>query len=536
MKTYRNCILLFLFCLFLYGTFSGLIPLLDPDEPVYGETAKEMLATGDWISPRIYGEFWYDKPPLFYWLEAISFSIFGVSTWAARLPSVLLGALTPCYLFLSSRRFLGERAALRAGFICATSLEIIVLARSSVTDMLLCLTLTVALMSFLRKEYAAAYIACGLALLTKGPVGFGFPALIVGLWLIFSRQFDIKHIMGLKWYWGIPLACLVGLPWYIEMGMLHGDAFIDTFLGYHNITRFVAPEHAGQNHYWLYIVVVLAGFYPWSGTLPGLLKSFREWRKDKVMLYFIVWALFIFLFFSVSSTQLFSYILPMVPPLAILSSAYLARIEETGHISKAFIICHVVFALITTGAVAFVPFSPEGGPIVHYAIAGLMVLAAFFSASRLAKGRFHAFFMTQAALILVFVLSVWGAFEKPVSDLFTSRAIAEKTAAESLDPDVPLYIDPFYRPSFAFYEDLYGKALPDFDKRKQQVDEKNKENGVLLPGLEEPARLPDQAYILIQKKLYKNWPDEEKKDLTLIWEKDTAYLFRKGNSEGSLQK
>lgn len=191
--------------------------------------------------------------------------------------------------------------------------------------------------------------------------------------------------MGLKWYWGIPLACLVGLPWYIEMGMLHGDAFIDTFLGYHNITRFVAPEHAGQNHYWLYIVVVLAGFYPWSGTLPGLLKSFREWRKDKVMLYFIVWALFIFLFFSVSSTQLFSYILPMFPPLAILSSAYLARIEETGHISKAFIICHVVFALITTGAVAFVPFSPEGGPIVHYAIAGLMVLAAFFSASRLAK-------------------------------------------------------------------------------------------------------------------------------------------------------
>ncbi len=93
--------------------------------------------------------------------------------------------------------------------------------------------------------------------------------------------------------------------------------------------------------------------------------------------YFIVWALFIFLFFSVSSTQLFSYILPMFPPLAILSSAYLARIEETGHISKAFIICHVVFALITTGAVAFVPFSSEGAPIVHYAIAGLMVLAAF---------------------------------------------------------------------------------------------------------------------------------------------------------------
>lgn len=92
MKINKNCLFLFLFCLVLYGAFSGLIPLLDPDEPVYGETAKEMIATGDWISPQIYGEFWYDKPPLFYWLEAVSFSIFGVSTWAARLPSVLLGA------------------------------------------------------------------------------------------------------------------------------------------------------------------------------------------------------------------------------------------------------------------------------------------------------------------------------------------------------------------------------------------------------------------------------------------------------------
>lgn len=198
MKINKNCLFLFLFCLVLYGAFSGLIPLLDPDEPVYGETAKEMIATGDWISPQIYGEFWYDKPPLFYWLEAVSFSIFGVSTWAARLPSVLLGALTPVYLYLASRRLIGEKSALRGAFICASSLEIIVLARSSVTDTLLTLTLTVALMSFLRKEYFIAYIACGLALLTKGPIGFGFPALIVGLWMIFTKRFTLKNVMALR--------------------------------------------------------------------------------------------------------------------------------------------------------------------------------------------------------------------------------------------------------------------------------------------------------------------------------------------------
>ena len=90
----KTCLLLLCFGVLLYGTYLGLIPLLDPDEPVYGETAKEMLLTGDWLSPRIYGEFWYDKPPLFYWLEAISFKLFGLSTWSARLPSVLATLIT----------------------------------------------------------------------------------------------------------------------------------------------------------------------------------------------------------------------------------------------------------------------------------------------------------------------------------------------------------------------------------------------------------------------------------------------------------
>ena len=94
----KNAFLIFVFALLLYGLFSNIIPLVDPDEPVYGETAKEMLLTGDWLSPRIYGEYWYDKPPLFYWLDAFSFSIFGVSTFAARFPSAIIGACTASYL------------------------------------------------------------------------------------------------------------------------------------------------------------------------------------------------------------------------------------------------------------------------------------------------------------------------------------------------------------------------------------------------------------------------------------------------------
>ena len=132
----KNAFLIFVFALLLYGLFSDIIPLVDPDEPVYGETAKEMLLTGDWLSPRIYGEYWYDKPPLFYWLDAVSFSVFGVSTFAARFPSAIIGACTASYLYLFTRKLIGEKPALTGAFICATSLEIIVLARSAVTCLL----------------------------------------------------------------------------------------------------------------------------------------------------------------------------------------------------------------------------------------------------------------------------------------------------------------------------------------------------------------------------------------------------------------
>lgn len=526
MKLNKNCILLFLFCLLVYGVFSDLIPLLDPDEPVYGETAKEMLATGDWISPRIYGEFWYDKPPLFYWLEAISFSLFGVSTWSARFPSVILAAITPVYLYLSTRKLIGEKAALRGAFICATSLEIIVLARSAVTDTALTLALTVALISFLRKEYLPAYIACGVALLAKGPIGFGFPALIVGLWMLLNKQFTWRPIMGLQWYWGIPLACLVGLPWYIAMASIHGDPFINTFLGYHNVTRFISPEHAGQNHYWLYLVVLIAGFYPWSGTLPGVIRRFASWRKDRNLSFFMVWFLFILIFFSCSSTQLFSYVLPMFPPLSLLAGMYLTELETDGHISYTLMGFHVFFATVTAIALVLAPLTPLGGAWVKYGIAGIMILSAIFSLWQIKRGHMRGFLFSQALLILVFVLSVWGLFAPSVSSLFTSASIAKELQMTERKTTIPLYIDTFYRPSVAFYTDIYGEALPELDVRKKAENEKNKQDGVLLPGKSEEEPLPDNAYVLVQKKIYKKWPEALRSRSEILWEKDTAYFLQ----------
>lgn len=531
MKNYRSAIWLFLFCLFAYGLFLGNIPLLDPDEPVYGETAKEMIAFSDWFSPRIYGEFWYDKPPLFYWAEAVSFSLFGVSEISARLPSVLFGALTPVYLYLASRKLIGDRAALIGSVICASSLEVIVLARSAVTDTLLTFTLTAALLSFLRRDYLLAYISCGLALLAKGPIGFAFPALIVGLWMLLTGQYRLKNILSLKWYWGIPLACLVGLPWYVGMGLLHGDDFLNTFLGYHNVTRFISPEHEGQNHIYLYLIVLAAGFFPWAGTIPGILARWKTWISDRTLCFFFVWALFIFIFFSLSSTQLFSYILPMYPPLSLLAGKYLTEEEAKGKASRLLLGGHLFFGFLVAAALAAAPIIPPQGKAVPYLLGAAVLCLVLFGAYSLKKGLFSRFLRIQPGLILAVVMAVWTLFAVPVSDSFASRDILRQVKRDTAGSEIPLYIDTFYRPSAAFYENLYGKPLPEFDKKKLKTIEEQEKEGIFLPGKDDALVLPDKAYVLVGKKVYdREWPEEQKKDMTLLRSQGSAYFFLKGAS------
>lgn len=133
--------------------------------------------------------------------------------------------------------------------------------------------------------------------------------------------------------------------------------------------------------------------------------------------------------------------------------------------------------------------------------------------------------MLAGLLILLFVTSVWGLFAAPVSSFFTSKSIAETLSETDKAPDIPVYIDTFYRPSVAFYTDIYGKALPEFDERKRRETAQNEADGVLLPGKDNSLTLPDHAYILVQKKIYAHWPEKLKAENQLLWEKDTAVFL-----------
>ena len=213
----------------------------------------------------------------------------------------------------------------------------------------------------------------------------------------------------------------------------------------------------------------------------------------------------------------------MFPPLSLLAGKYMANLEETGHISKLFLYTHLFFSLITAGAIACAPVSPDAGNWVQWCISAAMLAAGLIAAYFFKKGRF---LICQGLIVSGFVFSVWFIFGAPVTRLFTSESIAIELK-KNWPENGSVYIDAFYRPSVAFYGDIYGKVLPKFDKEDFGESIKNREKGILLPTDSMDKDIEKGAYILVQEKVYNRWPKTKKAGFQLIWKKDTALFLQK---------
>ena len=304
--------------------------LLDPDEPVYAETAKEMIRFGDYLSPRIYNEFWYDKPPIFYWLVVASLKIFGgFSELAARIPAALMAIGSILMTALASARIFGARTGFWSGIVMGTSIILMYMGKASVTDSTLLFFMTAALFSFIHRHYWLMYLACGLAVMTKGPIGVVFPAGIVFFYLLVTRQ--LEQLFRIHVLRGLLLVVIVGLPWYLYMYEVHGMAFIYEFIGFHNVSRFTAPLHPVRAHWWFYLPVVILGFFPWTGILVQSVKNaFRKsfGEEAQALAFFQVWWIFVLVFFSIAQTKQVSYMLLLTPALSTIIGWNLARMLD----------------------------------------------------------------------------------------------------------------------------------------------------------------------------------------------------------------
>lgn len=390
---------LFLLCYILFFYKMGNYPLIDVDETRYVAIARDMLHVKDWMTLKLNGEFFFEKPPLYFWLENISFSIFRQITEAtARIPVALTATFAVLMTYFSGKKIISRRFGFISSLILATSFEFLVLSRIAILDMLLATMVLASVLSgfltfFVKEEnkkfcWWGFYIFAALGVLAKGLPGVVLPFAIVFVsYLIAGRLKEIfKPIYILP---GVILFFLIMLPWHINMLQTYGDLFYREYIYKHHLERFIDSKEIGRKEpFYFFFVVFTVGFLPWAAsfiamiisTFKSLIASIKDyfsgvklfdysekWNKfdnsQKFIALNIIAFVLTFLFFSSSSTKLPTYILPAFAPAAVLLANYWYEyIYDNKHEKGVFISTVVLNSIFIIAAIAavFTPlFLPE---------------------------------------------------------------------------------------------------------------------------------------------------------------------------------
>jgi 4-amino-4-deoxy-L-arabinose transferase-like glycosyltransferase len=343
------------FCGFLFFFGLSYFGLLGADEPRYAQVAREMLARHDWITPTLGGQPWLEKPVLYYWQAMLSYKVFGVSDWAARLPSAVDATLMVVAVFLFLRRF---RPGLRldGSLILASAAGIVGFGRAASMDMPLAATFTIGMLAWYawhesgHKSYLLVFYAMiALGTLAKGPLAPFLAAVIVIAFVLATR--DLGMVGKTLWVPGILVFLCVAVPWYVAV-QLRNPEFFRVFILEHNLSRFGTNRYHHPQPVWFYLPVVLIGLLPWTiVALVAVFDSARDWlrqrriqdpSKDGFAIFLLIWFLLPVLFFSLSQSKLPGYILPALPAGALLLSECLRRGQSNGQGSIWLVVLHSV--------------------------------------------------------------------------------------------------------------------------------------------------------------------------------------------------
>ena len=310
--------------------------LQHPDEGRYAEIAREMTVTGDWVTPRLNGIKYFEKPPLQYWLTAATFDAFGVSDASARLSTAIAGLLTVLVVGATGAAIATPSAGLLAGAVLASSVWHFGIAHILTLDAMLSFWLAVALCAFLlaqrpsitRRARAgwmlAAWAAAALGVLTKGPVALAIPACALIVYSLATRDFGPWRRLHLGK--GLVLLLAIAAPWFVVVS-LRNPEFPRFFFIHEHVDRFLTTELHRPGPWWYFLPMVVVGMLPWTGVLFARVRA--AWRDGAVgddatgnrafawPRFCLAWAGFVLVFFSISGSKLPSYILPMFPALAL---------------------------------------------------------------------------------------------------------------------------------------------------------------------------------------------------------------------------
>jgi 4-amino-4-deoxy-L-arabinose transferase-like glycosyltransferase len=394
----------------------GALPLLGPDEPRYTRVAIEMHRAGDPVLPTLQGQPWLEKPPLFYWVAGLFFSVLGETESAARMPSIIATLVMVGWTALLGARLYGRAAGLHAGFIVGTSILIFVYGRAAAMDMLVaaCVSLSIGFLALRTLGVAgtlavpAAWIFAAVGTLGKGPLGVLLPALVFGVFILLGRDWGgLRRAVS---PWGAALFLLIAAPWYVLMWRREGESFVDTFLLQHNVERFLTTVHHHPGGIFYYVPLIVAGLFPWSALLVPALVGLRAVRS-RTDRFVLVWFLAPLLFFTAAGSKLPGYILPCLPPLAILMGRSAAEAAR-GEVSRVALRAGALLGVALGALVACLPIGlfrtgdPGWAAALPLGLWGLIVTLLFSRrVSRDAMGSIALLRVGGAGLLLLLALA-----------------------------------------------------------------------------------------------------------------------------------
>jgi len=349
--------------------------LWDNSETTYGEVAREILLTHDWVVMHLNLTPWFVQPPLYFWIAALFSKIFGVGTFALRLPSALATVAMGAAIGYATTTLAGSRVGMYGAVVLSTSLMQAVIGRMAIMDALLDLAIAVGTLALFRAftggrpllSVFGAAIAIAFGILAKGPVAFVVVALVIVPWFAWERYAGARLTYPPAWSWFAALAVLLGIdtPWFALFVSHAGPSAFGALIGHYTFGRYVGTIENQSGPIWYYVPVVILGFFPWIAYLPGAIAA--AWRHARtpnglsvhVARLALVWSVVPFVFFSLAGTKLPNYVAVELPALAILVALWFDRLVLGEHRRTAVIATAVIPLTIGAVAIAIAVFARD---------------------------------------------------------------------------------------------------------------------------------------------------------------------------------
>ncbi len=471
----RTDLLIILLAGIIWFSLLGYRDLIDPDEGRYAEIAREMLSSGDWVTPRLNGFKFFDKPPLHYWGSAISMSILGATNIAARLWCAGLGFIGALWMWFLGNRLYGGLTGRYTFLILLSSVLYVVIGHANVLDMGVSVFLAISLGAFALAQSERETVTKGQgwmllswaglagALLSKGLIGIVFPGAAITLYSLWQKDWKLwRHLFIAK---GLFLFLCLVIPWFVLVSQ-ENEQFLHFFFIHEHFERFTSNVHERSQPAWYFIIVLLVGSLPWIiNIISAIIKPDFSWKPTHAGSFepsrlFWVYAVFIMLFFSMSNSKLVPYILPVFPFLALLAGAKLANNNQfkssivfTGILAIAVAIVAwkiIDFASPNTPLSVFIEFRP-------WLIAASLSLAIACIISFLYRQKYFIAIPVIALFsMLSFQLGSWG--YQSHSSIRSTKAMATVIRSFSNYENVNIYAI-----------NLFDYSLPYYLKRKVTV-------------------------------------------------------------------